>query len=366
MPDKLNTVSIDAPPSRAGGAASGLVFKLVLLTTAIWAIGRLTGPQRNGEPSHATLTAEATPAHPPGGRVQAGDLDLDGSGAIFTAKRLWTEIGKDRVLSVAGGLTFFGLLALFPAITALVSIFGLFADPAQISMDIGNFTALLPHDASAILIDQAKAISAASSTNLSLAAVVALVVALWSANGGTKALIEALNVAYGVTEERGFVCLNTISFGATICTIAIGMLLIAVVAVLPGVLAFFWLGPVTENLLLWGRWPAIFLLMMGFLAFAYRYAPNRRNAPWRWITPGAFFASTGLVAFSLLFNWYAQNLGNYNQTYGSLGAVVALMTWMWLSAALVLIGAELNAELDRQTMSANKKGPAAAPANVSR
>ena len=149
------------------------------------------------------------------------DPALVGSGILFTAKRVWQEIGKDRVLSVAGGLTFFGLLALFPAITALVSVFGLFADPAQVADYLGGLTAVLPHDAATILTDQAKAISSASSASLSLAAVVALALALWSANGGTKALIESLNVAYGVTEGRSFLWLNALSLGATICTISL-------------------------------------------------------------------------------------------------------------------------------------------------
>ena len=309
--------------------------------------------------------APRDPQTPDAGTVPV-DRALVGSGILFTAKRVWQEIGKDRVLSVAGGLTFFGLLALFPAITALVSVFGLFADPAQVAGYLGSLTAVLPHDAAAILTDQAKAISAAGSANLSLAAIVALALALWSANGGTKALIESLNVAYGVPEGRGFVRLNVLSLGATIGVIVFALFLIAAVALLPKLLDLVWLGAVTEKLLLLGRWPAIFLLMLGGLALAYRYGPDRKNAAWHWISPGALLAASGLVVFSLVFDWYAQNLGHYNQTYGALGAVVALMTWMWLSAALVLIGAELNSELDRQTLQAPKKGPVAAPGNASR
>lgn len=290
--------------------------------------------------------------------AKPGTFALDPASILFTAGRVWAEIGRDRVLSVAGGLTFFALLALFPAITALVSIFGLFADPARVAGYMGNLTSVMPPEAATILVDQASAISAASSANLSLAVVVALGLALWSASGGTKALIEALNIAYGVTEGRGFVRLTALSLTATVGTIAAGLVLIAVVAVLPAVLGFLWLGGVTETLLLWGRWPAILGFVLVFLALAYRFGPDR-NAEWRWISPGSVVAAVGLVAFSLLFSWYAQNLGNYNQTYGALGAVVALMTWMWLSATLVLVGAEVNAELDRQAASAPSKGPAA-------
>ena len=347
-------------------AIPGVILQEAVLITAAWALRQVADALQP-----RFQNAEAPGVGVPPGSGGAGGLSPpeptpEGSGFIFTAKRVWEEIGKDRVLSVAGGLTFFCLLALFPAITALVSVFGLFADPAQVAVKLGSLTSLMPQEAATILIDQAKAISAASSANLSLAAVVALALALWSANGGTKALIEALNVAYGVTEERGFVQLNAFSLGATICAIAIVLGLIVAVAVLPQLLDVIWLGSLTENLLLLGRWPAIFAFMLGFLGLAYRFAPNRRDAAWRWITPGAVLAAIGLLVFSLLFNWYAQNLGNYNQTYGSLGAVVALMTWMWLSATLVLVGAEVNSELDRQAMSAQKKGPAAAPANASR
>lgn len=307
---------------------------------------------------------------PHGGLVARGDANLDGAGLIFTIRRVCEEIAKDRVLSVAGGLTFFCLLALFPALSAIVSVFGLFADPQQVAQDLGSFTALLPHDAAQILMDQARAISAAGPVKLSWAVVLALVLALWSANGGTKALIAALNVAYGVAEDRKFLRRNALSLAATLGAIAAGLVLLAAVALLPRLLDLIWLGALTESLILLGRWPAIFLIMLGFLALSYHFAPNRPEARWRWVTPGAVLAAAGLVAFSLVFDGYVQNLGTFNRTYGALGAVVALMTWMWLSATLVLIGAELNAELDRQSVAANKKGPAApsaaAPAQAAR
>lgn len=351
---------------RPSGGVGQLVAKALVVGTALWAFNRLI---EKPQPSLVAASARGRlqlDGPPHGGLVQPGDPKLDGAGLWFTIRRVWEETSKDRVLSVAGGLTFFGLLALFPALTALVSIFGLFADPQQVALQLGSFTSLLPHDAALILIDQAKAITQAGPVKLSWALVLALILALWSANGGTKALIEALNVAYGVAEDRSFLRMNALSLISTLGTIATGLVLIAAVALLPKFLDLIWLGAAAENLILLGRWPAIFLIMLGFLAVAYRFAPNRPDARWRWISPGAVLASTGMVAFSLVFNWYAQNLGSYNQTYGSLGAVVALMTWMWLSATLVLVGAELNSELDRQSMAANKKGPAAAPANASR
>ncbi len=286
---------------------------------------------------------------------------FDIPGLLFTGKRVWQEIATDRVLSVAGGLTFFALLALFPAITAIVSIFGLFADPAEVGSYLAGFTSVLPNDSATLLVDQARMISAENPANLSLAAVAGLVFALWSANGGTKALIEALNVAYGVPETRGFVRLHLISLGSTVCGILTALVLIVAVAILPAALNFVWLGGIAGPVLLISRWPAIFLVMLGLLAVIYRWGSNRRDAAWRWITPGAVLASSGLIVFSLLFSWYASNISDLNRTYGSLGAVVALMIWMWMSATVILVGAELNAELDRQTLNAEKKGPVAAP-----
>lgn len=352
--------------TRPGGGVGQLVVKALVVGTALWAFNRLIEKPQPSLVAASPRGRLQLDGPPHGGLVQPGDPKLDGAGVWFTTRRLWEEVSKDRVLSVAGGLTFFCLLALFPGLTAFVSIFGLFADTQQVAQNLGSLTALLPHDAALILIDQAKAITAAGPAKLSWALVLALALALWSANGGTKALIEALNVAYGVAETRSFLRMSALSLVATLGTIATGLMLVSAVALLPRFLEMIWLGALSENLILLGRWPAIFVIMLGFLAVAYRFAPNRPDARWRWITPGAVLAATGLLGFSLLFNWYVQNLGTYNQTYGALGAVIALMTWMWLSAALVLIGAELNAELDRQSVAANKKGPAAAPANASR
>lgn len=290
----------------------------------------------------------------------------DSIGVISTAKRIFAEISTDRVLSIGGGLSFFALLAIFPAITALVSIFGIFADPAQVSGYLAGLTSMLPSDAANILVDQAKLIAAADRESLSFTAIIALILALWSANGGTKSMVEALNVAYGVKEGRGFVKLNLFSLALTFSGIGFVLALFVTVAILPNFLAMVWLGNFSETLLLWGRWPAIFAVVMVILAALYRWGPNRSEAEWRWITPGALLASTGLLSFSALFAWYATNFGSHNQTYGSLGAVVALMTWMWLSAVIVLVGAELNSELDRQSANRKKKGPATAPVGASK
>lgn len=263
------------------------------------------------------------------------------------ARDLWGEIQRDRVLAVAAGVTFYALLAVVPAITALISIFGLVLSPAEVPGLMAPLTGLMPEEARVLVTDQAARIAAKADDTLSLTALVALVIALWSANGGTKALIEALGIAYDVRETRGFLRLNLVALGFTLG----GVLLVIAIGVAVAALPFLVdrLGGAAEALVLILRWPVILALLIVVLAVVYRWAPNRPDAEWRWITPGAVLASAGLVAMSGGMGWYVANFGSYDETYGSLAAVVVLMLWLWLSTVMVLVGAELNAELDRRT-----------------
>ncbi len=256
------------------------------------------------------------------------------------------EIVKDRVLAVAAGVTFYGLLALVPAITALISIFGLVLEPAEVPEALASVTSLLPEEAATLLTEQATRIAAKAEGALSLTALVALVIALWSASGGTKALIEALNIAYDVDETRGFVKLNLVALGFTLAGIVVVIVVGAIVAVLPFLAER--LGGVAGDVILALRWPILFALLLAALAAIYRWAPNRPDAEWVWITPGAVVAAVGLIATSAGLAWYVSGFGRYDETYGSLAAVVILMLWIWLSTVMVLIGAEANAEMDRR------------------
>ncbi len=256
------------------------------------------------------------------------------------------EITKDRVLAVAAGVTFYGLLALVPAITALISIFGLVLEPAEVPETLASVTSILPQEAATLLTEQAARIAAKADGALSLTALVSLLIALWSANGGTKALIEALNIAYDVDETRGFVRLNLVALAFTMAGIVAVMVLGAVVAALPFLAER--LGDTAADVILILRWPVIFALLLAGLAAVYRWAPNRPDAEWVWITPGAVVAAIGLIATSAGLAWYVGNFGSYDETYGSLAAVVILMLWIWLSTVMVLVGAEVNAEMDRR------------------
>lgn len=267
---------------------------------------------------------------------------------LAVLKRTASEFSKDRVTSVAGGVTFFALLALFPAITALVSIYGWLADPATISDHISGLSRFLPASAIELLTGQVQAIVSAPKTALSIAGIVSILIALWSANGGMKALIEALNIAWFETEKRGFIRLNLVSLGMTLTTIVGIILLLGAIAVIPAILRVVVAGSAVETLVNIVRWPLMVGMLILGLAFIYRFGPSKDDPAWQWISPGALLAALGLMVASMGFSFYVSNFANYNETYGSLGAAIVMMMWLWIAAIVVLTGAELNSEVERQ------------------
>ncbi|WP_410216868.1 YihY/virulence factor BrkB family protein [Paracoccus sp. (in: a-proteobacteria)] len=286
--------------------------------------------------------------------------DLTRQDLMILGKSIIRQIGEDRVTSVSGGVTFFGLLSLFPAITAFVSLYGLWADPATIQAHLELMENLLPESSLEIIRGQVVSIASSSTSALSAAGIIALLVAFWSANGGMKALLSALNVAFFQRETRSFVRLNLVAMVFTLGGLALIASMLGVIAVVPAVLRILHIGWGGETLITVIRWPIMFGVLVVALAAVYRWGPAAPDVRWRWISPGAVFAAIALVITSMLFSWYAVNFGNYNETYGSLGAVVALMTWLWLNATIVLIGAEINSELDRHLGGKPRSMPPAA------
>lgn len=287
---------------------------------------------------------------PPLGRGARSPLEIPRRGWWQIARRVFDAVMEDRVLTVAGGMTFFLLFALVPSVTAFVSIYGLFADRATVTNHISLLAQVIPADALGVVADQVTRISSADSVTMTFASVSSLLIAVYSANGGVKAMIEALNVAYNERETRTFLMLNVISLMMMFAGVALILVMIAVVAVLPAVLSYLSIeagDDRTRALLI--RWPVIFIVMMVTLAGLYRYGPSRAKARWRWISPGAVFASVVLVIFSLGFSIYASNFAHFNETYGSLGALMGLLMWLWLSSTIVLVGAEINSETEKQT-----------------
>jgi len=270
--------------------------------------------------------------------------------------RLYERSNDDRLLATSGGVVFFGLLAVFPAVTALVSSYGLFADPATIGSNLQTLALMLPEGSFQIVQDQIARVLAKGTGALGGTFLFGLALALWSANAGVKAIIDALNVAYEVRETRSFIRLNLLSLALTAGGIAALLLMIAAVVAFP--LAFdrigLGLGLGLEGAFILGlaRWPLLFIVLLVALSVLYRFGPDRPAARWEWTGAGTLAAAVLWIAGSATLSWYLSNFGNYNATYGSLGAAIGLMVWMWMSATIVLFGAELNSEIERQTVPA--------------
>jgi membrane protein len=269
--------------------------------------------------------------------------------------QVYNSISEDRVLANAAGVTFYALLALFPGIAALVSIYGLFADPSTIVSQLDTISGFAPGGAIDVLREQLTRLTAQGSATLGISFVVGLVISLWSANSGVKALFDGLNAVYGEKEKRSFLKLNAVTLSFTIATIGFLLIALACFVALPVVLNYFPAPGVTGlrlkigPLLKIARWPILLVLVAFGLTLIYRYGPSRTEPRWQWITWGGAFAAITWLAASALFSWYAANFGNFNKTYGSLGAIIGFMTWMWLSIIVVLVGAKLNAEIEHWT-----------------
>jgi len=275
----------------------------------------------------------------------------------LTAFQKWKSVilgtvqrfGDNRATLVAAGVTYFLLLALFPALTALVSIYGLFADATTIAKNMALLSTVVPAGGLEIINDQLQRLTAQGAPTLGLALFLSLAIALWSASSGVKALFEAMNIAYEVRETRSFLVLNSVALAFTLAGVVIAGIVLAVVVAMPIAFAFLGLGKGFEWLLQAAGYVVLALVLLVGIAALYRFGSSRPDAKWQWISPGAALALFGVGAVSGLFSWYASNFAHFDKTYGSLGALIGFLFWMWVCNTAVIAGAELNAELDRQT-----------------
>jgi membrane protein len=279
------------------------------------------------------------------GRSAIAPSEIPARGWKDILRRIYEGISEDRILANAAAVTFYSLLALFPAIAALVSIYGLFADPNAIAGNLDSISGVLPSGAINIIRDELTRLTAHGSGKLSISFVVGVAVSIWTANGGIKALFDALNVVHEEKEKRSFFRLNVISLAFTIAMIL--FLLVALACVIAVPIALNYLPGVVGRVVNVARWPVLLVLVAVVLAFIYRYGPSHTEPHSRWISWGSAFAAAAWLTASALFSWYAAQFGNYDKTYGSLGAAIGFMTWMWLSIIVVLLGAKLNAEIER-------------------
>ena len=271
--------------------------------------------------------------------------------------RTYDEIGKDRLLAIAAGTVFYGLLALFPAVTAFVSFYGLFANTSTVNQHLSLLAGVLPAGGFDIVQEQVTRIVSKGDGQLGIGFMFGLALALWSANAGMKAIIDALNIVYEEEEKRSFIKLNLVSFAFTLGAIAAMLLSVAAIVVFPLLLARFGLESMTAMLVSVLRWPLLLLMVMSGLALLYRYGPSRRQPKWQWVSVGSVLATLAWLGGSALLSWYLANFANYDATYGSLGAAIGLMMWMWMSSIVVLFGAELNSEIEHQTARDSTVGP---------
>jgi membrane protein len=263
--------------------------------------------------------------------------------------RTYQQVGEDRLLAVAAGVVFYGLLALFPALTALVSLYGLFAKASTINDHLSMAAGILPGGAVDIIREQITRLVSKGDAKLGFGFIVGLGIALWSANAGMKAIMDALNVVYEEKEKRSFIKLNLVSLAFTLAAIAAMLLALGAVVVVPLVLTWIGLGSLTETLFQVLRWPALLVLIIIGLALIYRFAPSRREPRWQWISVGSALAAIAWLGSSALLSWYLSSFANYDATYGSLGAAIGMMMWMWISSIVILFGAQLNSEIEHQT-----------------
>jgi membrane protein len=283
------------------------------------------------------------------GRFSGNPLQIPRAGWKDILWRTYVRTGEDRLLAIAAGVVFFGLLAVFPAITALVSCYGLFANPSTIGANLQTLALMLPEGSFQIVQDQIARVLMKGNTALGATFLFGLALAVWSANAGVKAVIDALNVVYEEREKRSFIRLNLLSLAFTTGGIAALLLMVSAVVALPLALDHVGLAPESQFIVSLTRWPLLLVILLIALVLLYRFGPSRQPARWEWLSVGTLAAALLWIAGSSLLSWYLSNFANYDATYGSLGAAIGLMMWMWMSAIIVLCGAELNSEIEHQT-----------------
>jgi len=289
-------------------------------------------------------------AEEPGrGRAAERPSQIPWAGWKDILRRTWEEIGADNLGLVSAGVAFYWMLALFPAMAALISLYGLVADPADVQAQMDAVDFLMPAEVTQVIQAQLIAVVQAAPTGLSLGVLVSLAITIYSATKGTTAIIQALNIAYEEEERRGFVRGTLLALGLTLAGILVFLVALGLIVLLPFVLQVVFLDYEVEGLMLVARWALLAGLIFAMLVAVYRVAPNRRPAKLRWLVPGAAVATFLWIVGSLGFAWYVQAFGSYNKTYGSIGAVIVTLLWLYVSAYIVLLGAELNSEIEHQT-----------------
>jgi membrane protein len=291
------------------------------------------------------------------GREAERPSQIPPRGWFAILKRVKAEVKEDNVPLLAAGVAFYAMLAIFPAIIAVVTVYGMVADPAQVESQVNELAKSLPSGADELLVGQLTNVVNAGRQSLSIGLALSLLALLWSVSSGVQGLVKSLNVIYDERETRGFAKLRGLSLLLTLGAIVVAVIALALIAVFPNFVESLGLGQAGELAASIGRWVFLAALMLVALGVVYRFAPDRANPRWRWVSWGAVVALALWLLGSVGFSWYVDNFGKYNQTYGALAAVIILLLWLFLSAFAVLLGAEFDAEIERQTARDTTTGP---------
>ena len=350
-------------PDRRAGRGAGLLWAMpraapwVLLAGVLLWRRRLPPPAQPGMSRQDVVEPTALEVQEPGrGRLARHPRHIPGHGWKDVLWRTLKEINRDRLPRVAGGITFYTLLAIVPALAVFVSLYGLFADIGQVQTQLDQMATVIPADVVSILGDQMKRLAVERKANLSIAFALSLALSVWTASNATRALVDGVNIAYDELEKRNVIQLMAVTYAATFGMLVFLLLVTGLLVAAPIALRMVGLGAF-EAIWVPLRWAVLLAAAAGAFTLLYRYGPCRSRARWRWVWPGGALASVLWLGGSLGFSWFLNNVANYDATYGSLGAVIGFMMWIWFSVMVVLLGAELNAEIEHQTALDSTTGP---------
>lgn len=316
-----------------------------LIAAALTAYGT-AAKRRHARHIVAASEGETSDRH---GRGAAWPSEIPSRGWRDIVLRVKDNLSRHNTSLIAAGIAFYVFLAIPSAITALVSLYGLVFDPRNVERQVAAMQGVLPAEVIKLVSDQLQAIIARPTATLGIGLVLSVLLAIWSARSANSALVSALNITYEEPERRNFFWLQAISFGLTLGAVLFAVVALALIAVLPAVLYLLPLGELGMTVATILPWPILLVLVMVMLAAIYRYAPSRQEPRWRWVSWGAVVATVLWLAGSAAFSVYVSKFASYDKTYGSLGAVVVLLLWLYLTAFIVLLGAEMNAEIEHQT-----------------
>ncbi|MBC2771330.1 YihY/virulence factor BrkB family protein [Rhizobium sp. AQ_MP] len=291
------------------------------------------------------------------GRDAKSPGEIPRRGLKDVAIRIYRRLMRERVTLTAAGVAFYLLLALFPGLAAMVSLYGLVFDTSSIAGQMQFFSGLVPGDAMDLVLGQLEELTRQNNSTLSIGFLVGLGIALWSAHNGIVALFEAMNLAYAEDERRSFLHITLLSTAFTLAGMVVAAILAAAFAVLPAVMAVVFIPDRVELLMKLLRWPILLALIWGGTVLVYRYGPSREDAKLRWLGPGTIFSTVAWLIASFGYSYYLENFADLNATYGTLGTFIGFMLWTWISTVILIVGAIINAELEHQTARDSTTGP---------